>query len=65
MFEQGHALCRRTRNHLLGTLARALQEEGSMMQNQSDDRLARERDFHNDRFGAVEARKEDTFYFAA
>ncbi|MBP2233904.1 SAM-dependent methyltransferase [Sinorhizobium kostiense] len=36
-----------------------------MMQNQSDDRLARERDFHNDRFGAVEARKEDTFYFAA
>jgi SAM-dependent methyltransferase len=30
-----------------------------------DDRIARERDFHNDRFGAVEERREDSFYFAA
>ncbi|GES45392.1 hypothetical protein RsS62_46440 [Rhizobium dioscoreae] len=29
-----------------------------------DARLARERDFHNERFGAVEERKEDSFYFA-
>lgn len=28
------------------------------------DRLQRERDFHNNRFGATEARKEDSFYFA-
>lgn len=27
-------------------------------------RLERERDFHNNRFGATEARKEDSFYFA-
>jgi len=30
-----------------------------------DGRLARERDFHNERFGATEERKEDSFYFAA
>ncbi len=29
-----------------------------------DARLTRERDFHNERFGAVEERKEDSFYFA-
>jgi SAM-dependent methyltransferase len=29
------------------------------------DRLERERDFHNERFGAVEERKQDSFYFAA
>lgn len=36
-----------------------------MTQNQPDERLVRERDFHNERFGAAEARKEDSFYFAA
>jgi SAM-dependent methyltransferase len=36
-----------------------------MTQDQSDDRLLRERDFHNERFGAIEARTEDAFYFAA
>ena len=35
-----------------------------MTQDHFDDRIARERDFHNDRFGAVEDRKEDAFYFA-
>lgn len=30
-----------------------------------DERLARERDFHNQRFGGLEERKEDSFYFAA
>ncbi|MBB5572551.1 MULTISPECIES: class I SAM-dependent methyltransferase [Rhizobium] len=30
-----------------------------------DARLTRERDFHNERFGAVEERKQDSFYFAA
>lgn len=30
-----------------------------------DERLQRERDFHNERFGAPEERKEDSFYFAA
>lgn len=36
-----------------------------MVQSHADERLVRERDFHNERFGATEARKEDTFYFAA
>ncbi|MCA1491717.1 class I SAM-dependent methyltransferase [Sinorhizobium alkalisoli] len=35
-----------------------------MMQSHADERLVRERDFHNERFGATEARKEDAFYFA-
>jgi SAM-dependent methyltransferase len=30
-----------------------------------DKRLTRERDFHNERFGAPEERKQDSFYFAA
>jgi SAM-dependent methyltransferase len=30
-----------------------------------DERLERERHFHNERFGAPEERKEDSFYFAA
>lgn len=30
----------------------------------NDVRLARERDFHNERFGAVEERKQDSYYFA-
>lgn len=29
-----------------------------------DGRLSREREFHNERFGAPEARREDAFYFA-
>lgn len=29
-----------------------------------DDRLARERDFHNERFGATEERRQDSYYFA-
>ncbi|MGG6898612.1 MULTISPECIES: class I SAM-dependent methyltransferase [Rhizobium] len=29
-----------------------------------DARLTRERDFHNERFGALEERKQDSFYFA-
>jgi len=36
-----------------------------MSQAEYSARLARERDFHNNRFGAPEARKEDSFYFAA
>ncbi len=29
-----------------------------------EDRLARERDFHNERFGATEERRQDSYYFA-
>lgn len=35
-----------------------------MTREQFDDRIARERDFHNDRFGATEERPEDSYYFA-
>ena len=35
-----------------------------MTQNNVEGRLTREKDFHNERFGAEEARREDQFYFA-
>jgi SAM-dependent methyltransferase len=35
-----------------------------MTQERFEDRIARERDFHNERFGATEERPEDSYYFA-
>lgn len=35
-----------------------------MAQERFDDRITRERDFHNERFGAKEERPEDSYYFA-
>ncbi|HWK65874.1 MAG TPA: class I SAM-dependent methyltransferase [Rhizobiaceae bacterium] len=35
-----------------------------MTEERFDDRIARERDFHNERFGATEERPEDSYYFA-
>lgn len=35
-----------------------------MAREQFKDRIARERDFHNERFGATEERREDSYYFA-
>ncbi|MGI6852224.1 class I SAM-dependent methyltransferase [Mesorhizobium sp. 1B3] len=35
-----------------------------MTQERFEDRIGRERDFHNERFGATEERPEDSYYFA-